>query len=153
MKKSIRHQAVDILNTVSRTQAFAADLLDACLDRQGLSETADGGLLTHLVYGVLRMQAHLDWILAGLYHGNYSKTHVRVKYTGTGPLSAKIQRPPPPCRGDRGGQTAKKMALRRRPDHALCALICAIRKKSVFHPLPKIFPGTLRRATLILCGW
>ncbi len=79
MKKSIRHLAVDILNTVSKTQAFAGDLLDECLSGGGLSETADGRLLTHLVYGVLRMQAHLDWIIAGLYHGDYSRMDVRVK--------------------------------------------------------------------------
>jgi len=79
MKKSIRHQATDILNTVSQSQAFASDLLDTCLAKEDLSETADGRLLTRLVYGVLRMQAHLDWILAGLYHGNYSNADVRVK--------------------------------------------------------------------------
>lgn len=112
MKKSIRHQAVDILNTVSRTQAFAADLLDACLDRQGLSETADGRLLTHLVYGVLRMQAHLDWILAGLYHGNYSKTHVRVKnILRTGLYQLKFSdRLPAFAVVDEAVKTAKKIA-------------------------------------------
>ena len=79
MKKSIRHMAVDILNHVARGEAFAGDLLDACLDEQNLTQTADGRLLTHLVYGVLRMQGHLDWILTRLYHGDYAKMEESVK--------------------------------------------------------------------------
>lgn len=79
MKKTIRHQAVDILNAVSQTQAFAGNLLDACLDEQNLSGTADGRLLTHLVYGVLRMQAHLDWIIGQLYSGDYTKMEECVR--------------------------------------------------------------------------
>jgi len=79
MKKTIRHQAVDILNTVSKGQAFAGDLLDACLDEQNLSGTPDGRLLTHLVYGVLRQQGHLDWILGKLYRGKYAKMEESVK--------------------------------------------------------------------------
>lgn len=79
MKKTIRHQAVDILNAVATSKLFAADLLDRCLDEQNLSETADGRLLTHLVYGVLRMQGHLDWILSKLYHGDYAKMEQNVK--------------------------------------------------------------------------
>ncbi len=79
MKKTIRHQAVEILNSVSLSSAFAGDLLDACLDEQHLSGTADGRLLTHLVYGVLRMQGHLDWILTGLYRGDYAKMEEGVK--------------------------------------------------------------------------
>jgi len=79
MKKSIRHQAVDILNSVSQGQAFAGDLLDATMEQQSLSGTADGRLLTHLVYGVLRMQGHLDWMITRLYRGNYTKMENRVK--------------------------------------------------------------------------
>ena len=71
--------AVDILNHVARGEAFAGDLLDACLDEQNLTQTADGRLLTHLVYGVLRMQGHLDWILTRLYHGDYAKMEESVK--------------------------------------------------------------------------
>jgi 16S rRNA (cytosine967-C5)-methyltransferase len=79
MKKTIRHQAVDILNSVSLRQAFAGDLLDTTLEQQSLSGTADGRLLTHLVYGVLRMQGHLDWILTQLYRGNFSRMDESVK--------------------------------------------------------------------------
>ncbi len=79
MKKTIRHQAVDILNSVSQSQIFAGDLLDTTLEEQKLSGTADGRLLTHLVYGVLRMQGHLDWIITRLYRGNYAKMEEGVK--------------------------------------------------------------------------
>ncbi|KAF0157086.1 MAG: 16S rRNA (cytosine967-C5)-methyltransferase [Syntrophaceae bacterium] len=79
MKKTIRHEAVDILNSISQSQAFAGDLLDACLDEQHLSGTADGRLLTHLVYGVLRHQGHLDWMLAQLYRGDFAKMEDGVK--------------------------------------------------------------------------
>jgi len=79
MKKTVRHQAVEILTHISQSNAFAGDLLDFCLEKQSLSRTADGRLLTHLVYGVLRMQGHLDWILARLYRGNYSKMEENIK--------------------------------------------------------------------------
>ncbi|MFA7175816.1 MAG: transcription antitermination factor NusB, partial [Smithellaceae bacterium] len=79
MKKTIRHQAVEILTRVSKSGAFAADLLDSRLEKQSLSQTADGRLLTHLVYGVLRMRGRLDWILTRLYHGNYSKMEENIK--------------------------------------------------------------------------
>jgi 16S rRNA (cytosine967-C5)-methyltransferase len=79
MKKTIRHQAVDILNSVSQSQAFAGKLLDATLEQQNLSGTADGRLLTHLVYGVLRMQGHLDWILSQLYRGDFPRMEESVK--------------------------------------------------------------------------
>ena len=53
MKKSARHQAVDILNQVHISQAFAAELLDECLKSNALSGTADGRLLTHAAYPFL----------------------------------------------------------------------------------------------------
>ena len=79
MKKTIRRQAVDILNSVTKNDFFAGNLIDAQLDQQNLSGTADGRLLTHLVYGVLRMQGHLDWILAQLYRGNFAGMEENVK--------------------------------------------------------------------------
>ena len=79
MKKTIRHQAVDILNSVAQSQIFAGDLLDTTLEEQKLSGTADGRLLTHLVYGVLRMQGHLDWIITRLYRGNDANMEEAVK--------------------------------------------------------------------------
>ncbi len=79
MKKSIRHLAVDILDQIQRSNAFAGQLLDECLDANELSSTADGRLLTHLVYGVLRLRGHLDWILAKLCHGNWEKMDESIK--------------------------------------------------------------------------
>jgi 16S rRNA (cytosine967-C5)-methyltransferase len=72
MKKSIRHQAVDILSQISISQSFAGELLDDSLTANTLSGTPDGRLLTHLVYGVLRLQGHLDWIISKLYRGDFA---------------------------------------------------------------------------------
>jgi 16S rRNA (cytosine967-C5)-methyltransferase len=79
MKKSIRHQAVDILSQVRISQSFAGELLDACLESNTLSGTPDGRLLTHLVYGVLRFQGHLDWIITKLYRGNFARMDEGIK--------------------------------------------------------------------------
>ncbi len=79
MKISVRHQAVDILNKVSASQDFASPLLNDCLDKNDLSGTPDGRLLTHLVYGVLRFQGHLDWILVKLYRGDFDKMDEGIK--------------------------------------------------------------------------
>ncbi len=79
MKISVRHQAVNILNQVSASDAFASPLINDCLDANALSGTPDGRLLTHLVYGVLRFQGHLDWILAKLYRGDFEKMDEGIK--------------------------------------------------------------------------
>ncbi|MEN6374869.1 MAG: 16S rRNA (cytosine(967)-C(5))-methyltransferase RsmB [Smithella sp.] len=79
MTKSVRRLAVDILDQVQKSKAFAGILLDDCLDANGLSGSADGRLLTHLVYGVLRLRGHLDWILAKLLRGNWEKTDESIK--------------------------------------------------------------------------
>ena len=79
MKKSVRHLALDILNQVQQSHLFAGDLLDTCLDLNSLSGTPDGRLLTHLVYGVLRLRGHLDWILRKLYRGDFEKMDKGIK--------------------------------------------------------------------------
>jgi 16S rRNA (cytosine967-C5)-methyltransferase len=79
MKPSIRHQAVEILNQISVSDSFAGPLINDFLDNNSLSGTADGRLLTHLVYGVLRYRGHLDWILDRFYHGNFNKADEDVK--------------------------------------------------------------------------
>jgi 16S rRNA (cytosine967-C5)-methyltransferase len=79
MDKTIRHLAIDILDHVSQTHAFAAQLLDENLDINELSGTPDGRLLTHLVYGSLRFQGHLDWILAKLFRGDFGKMEESIK--------------------------------------------------------------------------
>ena len=79
MTKTVRHLAVNILDQVRLSQAFASPLLNDCLDTNALSGTPDGRLLTHLVYGVLRFQGHLDWILANLYRGDFDKMDEGIK--------------------------------------------------------------------------
>jgi 16S rRNA (cytosine967-C5)-methyltransferase len=79
MTKTVRHLAVDILNQVRASQAFASPLINACLDTNALSGTPDGRLLTHLVYGVLRLQGYLDWVLIKFYRGNYETLDEGIK--------------------------------------------------------------------------
>lgn len=55
--------ALEILQRVEATDAYANLLLDARLGRSRLSGP-DRALLTELVYGVLRWRGKLDWILA-----------------------------------------------------------------------------------------
>ncbi len=71
MNKSVRHLAVDILTQVELNHDFASPLLDKVLDDYQLTGNPDGRLLTHLVYGVLRLRGHLDWMIAKLYRGNF----------------------------------------------------------------------------------
>ena len=79
MTKTIRHIAVNILNQVNSGQEFASLLINEGLEKNNLSGTPDGRLLTHLVYGVLRFRGHLDWILTRLYRGNFEKMDEDIK--------------------------------------------------------------------------
>lgn len=79
LTKTVRHLAVDILNQVQESQAFASPLINDCLEKNALSGTPDGRLLTHLVYGVLRFRGHLDWILTKLCRGNFEKLEEGIK--------------------------------------------------------------------------
>jgi 16S rRNA (cytosine967-C5)-methyltransferase len=79
MKTSVRYQAVEILNQISASQAFAGPLINDFLDKNALSGTPDGRLLTHLVYGTLRLRGHLDWILSKLCRGNFEKLDEGIK--------------------------------------------------------------------------
>ena len=58
-----RALALDVLQRVEATDAYANLLLDARLRRGGLRDP-DRALATELVYGVLRWRGKLDWILA-----------------------------------------------------------------------------------------
>ena len=79
MIKTPRGLAVDILNRVDLTDAYAEPLLDACLSGRHLKNIHDRGLLTHLVYGTLRMRGHLDWIIRNYYRGDFSEMDVSIK--------------------------------------------------------------------------
>jgi 16S rRNA (cytosine967-C5)-methyltransferase len=76
---SPRSLAVDLLDRIDRTGAFAEPLLDACLRRHALANAADRHLLTSLVYGTLRMRGHLDWIIERLYKGTFASMQDGIK--------------------------------------------------------------------------
>ncbi len=61
-QETARALALEILQRVERTDAYANLLLDARLRRSGLN-AADRALVTTLVYGVLRWQGKLDFLL------------------------------------------------------------------------------------------
>ncbi len=79
VRKTARGMAVAILNRVALTRAFAEPLLDVSLSRQDLTNIHDRRLLTELVYGVLRMQGHLDWVVAKFYRGDFPALNIYVK--------------------------------------------------------------------------
>lgn len=79
LKPSPRSLAVDLLERIDRTGAFAEPLLDACLRRPGLSSAPDRHLLTSLVYGTLRRRGRLDWIIQRLYQGNFASMQSGIK--------------------------------------------------------------------------
>ncbi|MHB8907448.1 MAG: 16S rRNA (cytosine(967)-C(5))-methyltransferase RsmB [Syntrophales bacterium] len=66
MKHAPRRIAVEILNRIETEGAYAEPLLDAALSGTALASPSDRGLLTELVYGTLRMQGRLDWIIGQL---------------------------------------------------------------------------------------
>ena len=77
-KKTSRHIAVEILNRIEQTGAFAEPLLDALLSRFPVN-LHDRRLLTNIVYGTLRMRGRLDWIIGQLYRGNLMDMEIGVK--------------------------------------------------------------------------
>lgn len=75
----VRRIAVDILNRIDAEGAYAEPLLDAALSRTEIASPHDRGLLTELVYGTLRMQGRLDWIIGQLYRGDAAKLEMAVR--------------------------------------------------------------------------
>lgn len=63
MIPSPRTLALEILNRVESTDAYADILLEEAFRRHALKDV-DKGLLTELTYGVLRWKARLDWIIS-----------------------------------------------------------------------------------------
>lgn len=60
---SPRYLAVRILSQVEEKKAFAEALIDRYLSSQILNDPRDRRLMTEIVYGTLRLQGYLDWIL------------------------------------------------------------------------------------------
>jgi 16S rRNA (cytosine967-C5)-methyltransferase len=61
--------AVEILTRVEMDGAFAEPLLDQHISQGQLPDDRDRRLLTELVYGTLRMQGYLDWLIEQFYKG------------------------------------------------------------------------------------
>lgn len=75
----VRRIAVEILNRIDAEGAFAEPLLDAALSGSKIANPHDRGLLTELVYGTLRMQGRLDWIVGQLYRGDAAALETAVR--------------------------------------------------------------------------
>lgn len=73
-----RKIAVDLLKSIEKG-AFAEPLLDEALSDGRIPKLKDRRLLTQIVYGTLRMQGRLDWIIAQLYKGNAVELEADVR--------------------------------------------------------------------------
>jgi 16S rRNA (cytosine967-C5)-methyltransferase len=76
---SPRQIAVEILNRVEDHGAFAEPFLDAMLSRDGPAHIQDRRLLTHIVYGTLRMRGRLDYMIGQLYRGDFARMETGIK--------------------------------------------------------------------------
>ena len=72
-----REIAVHLLLRREAGQDFIEDLLDDALTRSHLS-AADRGLLQELVYGAVRWQAALDWLIARRTAGRTQKPVLQI---------------------------------------------------------------------------
>lgn len=79
LKDNPRALAVHILNRVDVEQAFAEPLLDAVLSAGHPADDADRGLLTFLVYGTLRMQGFLDFLIDRFYKGRIDRLETGIR--------------------------------------------------------------------------
>jgi 16S rRNA (cytosine967-C5)-methyltransferase len=75
---SARRVALDVLSRVETTDAYANVLLDARLRDSALARP-DRALVTELVYGVLRWQGMLDWLLPPLLDRPLAALEPRVR--------------------------------------------------------------------------
>ncbi|MHB8828408.1 MAG: 16S rRNA (cytosine(967)-C(5))-methyltransferase RsmB [Syntrophales bacterium] len=76
---SARGIAVEILNRIELNGAYAEPLLDSCLAGNSIINRQDRGLVTELVYGVLRNRNKLDWAITGVYTGNYASMEAPLR--------------------------------------------------------------------------
>jgi len=71
--------AVEILNRIDASGAFAEPLLDHTLSRRQQSDPRDRGLLTELVYGTLRRRGFLDWVLDQFLHKGLAPADIPLR--------------------------------------------------------------------------
>ena len=76
---SARGIAVEILNKIEIKGAYAEPLLDAYLAEKTSFDNRNKGLITELVYGVLRNRNRLDWVIAGTYTGDVDSIEIPVR--------------------------------------------------------------------------
>lgn len=76
---SARGIAVEILNRIELTGAYAEPLLDAHLSGDDAPIGQDRGLITELVYGTLRNRNRLDWAISRIYSGNFESMETVVR--------------------------------------------------------------------------
>jgi 16S rRNA (cytosine967-C5)-methyltransferase len=81
MNASPRRIAVEILNRIDTSGAYAEPLLDAAISGNTFARPADRSLLTELVYGTLRMRGSLDWIIGQIYRKNDTTLETPVRNT------------------------------------------------------------------------
>ncbi len=74
-----REIAIDILGRIEQENAFAEPLLDARLGSGLMDNPGDRRLLTQIVYGTLRMQGRIDWIIGHLYSGRFVSMNPGIK--------------------------------------------------------------------------
>lgn len=74
-----REIAVDILNRVEKENAYAEPLLDSRLGGETPGNPNDRRLLTQIVYGTLRMQGRIDWIIEHLYSGRFASMDTGIR--------------------------------------------------------------------------
>ena len=79
MEKKPRLLAVEILNRVEKNLAYAEPLLEAALKENYLPNVHDRRLLTELVFGTLRMQGYLDWVIERYLRGRSAPLPLSVK--------------------------------------------------------------------------
>jgi len=127
VKGNPRQVAVDILNRVDKSQAFAEPLLDRVLSGNAIENPSDRSLLTQLVYGTLRMKGRLDWILENLYDGSVADMEGSLKNVlriGLYQITC-LDRIPDYAAVDEAVETAKKI----RPGRA--ALVNALLRNAI----------------------
>ncbi len=76
---SARGIAVEILNRIELKGAYAEPLLDSYLSGNNIKNRQDRGLITELVYGVLRNRNRLDWAITRVYTGVFDAMEIPVR--------------------------------------------------------------------------
>lgn len=76
--EGVRGAAIRILSRLERSDSYLEKLLEIEW-KTGGHTPQDRALLTEIVYGTLRWQTKLDWILTGFYHGEFDKCLTPVK--------------------------------------------------------------------------